>query len=530
MKSNKQQIYSSALSVNPYRGDYYSGSRNTLSRVNSPSFSKSQNSIALLDTKSFISTLVSISKNIPETDLFDALENKVYEELALDMAIEYNIKYVEDIHKNVEGERFFHAFVVDPFTLEQEYAALVKSIKYVDFIIPTPLLLKSLYTKEHLKQNSIDCFIYFQENDSFFTIYDNGEFLYTKSLKYSLAHIHERFCDELGSQVDFDIFKNMLTQEGLNPSNEEYQKSIMKIFGEVFLHISDVITYAKRAYEVTFFNEIFIGSSVGNIYGLDEYAQTYLGLKTSVFNFNHGYDTKGLYVDQMHQLMQVYAELEPVDRYDCNFTIFHRPPPFAKRDSGKLILVTAASLAAALLYPGVYWGLSYAEEFHHTLLAQEYEKVHMEKLQRESTVNAKMANLHLAQELLDEQTREFKSKKDTLDQIHDKKVNYPMKAKILTDFTQNFNKYKTKLQSVEYSEDENSTKKMFKFGLVSSTTQDITELLKFLTSSKGGYYDFEMELISFDADNKSYLSELKALIRNTDKQEPTVINQKAVTP
>lgn len=59
-------------------------------------------------------------------------------------------------------------------------------------------------------------------------------------------------------------------------------------------------------------------------------------------------------------------------------TIFHRPPPFAKRDSGRLILVTAAALATALLYPGVYWGLSYVEEFHHAVLTKEYETVHIE--------------------------------------------------------------------------------------------------------------------------------------------------------
>ncbi len=123
------------------------------------------------------------------------------------------------------------------------------------------------------------------------------------------------------------------------------------------------------------------------------------------------------------------------ERYECNFTVFHRPPPFAKRESGKLILITAASLAGALLYPGVYWGLSYVEEFHHAVLSKEYAQVHIEKTEREAIINLKNANKNAAQVLLDEEKTAYKQKQDTLVQVHEKKVDYPMKAKIISDFT-----------------------------------------------------------------------------------------------
>ncbi|HLD23667.1 MAG TPA: hypothetical protein VJA83_06960, partial [Sulfuricurvum sp.] len=231
------------------------------------------------------------------------------------------------------------------------------------------------------------------------------------------------------------------------------------------------------------------------------------------FDFNYGFNTNGERVDQIHQLMHLYGRLEAVERYECNFTIFHRPPPFAKRDSGKLILVTAASLAAALLYPGVYWGLSYVEEFHHAVLTKEYESVHIEKMTREATVNLKFANKKAAQTLLDEQMSAYKQKKDTLIQVHDKKVNYPMKAKIMADFTRSFNQYRVQLKTITYAEDLNDTKKTFTFGLTSSNTQDITALLKHLTDIKQDQYNFNLELISYDEDQKSYLSELKAVIK-----------------
>lgn len=510
---SKQQTFSTIISANPYRKDFYVGTLNSISSIASPSFSKEQYAVSFLNTKGFISALIGISKNVPEDDIYDALENKVYEELALDIAVEYQFQYIEAINNSSESERFYHVFIVDPLTLEQEFAPAVESIKYIDQIVPVPLLLKSLYVKEILDLSGTHAFIYFQENDAFLTIYRDQEFVYTKSLKYSLKQMHERFCEILGEIIDLASFENILAMQGLNPSNSDYQKAFFKLFGEIFLHINDVITYAKRAFEIKQFDAIYIGTAVGSISGLDEYAQTYLGLKAHPFEFNYGFKTADKIIDQIHQLMHLYARLESEERYECNFTLFHRPPPFAKRDSGKLILVTAAALAAALLYPATYWGLSYVEEFHYALMNQEYEKVHIEKTTREQIINLKTANKNAAQALLDEQKTAYKQKQDTLTQIHDKKVNYPMKAKIAADFTRSFNQFRVKLQSMGYTEDANSTSKTFSFMLTANKTQDITALLKYLTDTKRDHYNFDLQLISYDGNTSSYLSELKAVLK-----------------
>lgn len=510
---SKQQTFSTIISANPYRNDYYVGTLNSITSIASPSFSKEQYAVSFLNTKGFISALIGISKNIPEDDIYDALENKVYEELALDMAVEYQFQYIEAINNSTESERFFHIFIVDPLTLEQDFLPTVQAIKYIDQIVPVPLLLKSLYVKEILDSSGVHGFIYFQENDAFLTIYRDQEFVYTKSLKYTLKQMHERFCEILGEIIDLQSFENILSTQGLNPKNPDYQKAFFKLYGEVFLHINDIVTYAKRAFEIKQFDTIYLGTAVGVINGLDEYAQTYLGLKAEAFDFDLGFKANSTSVDQIHQLMHLYARLESEERYECNFTIFHRPPPFAKRDSGKLILVVAGALAAALLYPGTYWGLSYVEEFHYALMNQEYQKVHIEKTTREQTINLKTANKNAAQVLLDQQITAYKQKQDTLTQVHDKKVNYPMKAKIAADFTRSFNQYRVKLQNIRYTEDNNSTIKTFTFMLTAKSTQDITALIKHLTETKREKYAFGLELISYNENEKSYLSELKAVLK-----------------
>lgn len=115
--------------------------------------------------------------------------------------------------------------------------------------------------------------------------------------------------------------------------------------------------------------------------------------------------------------------------------------------------------------------------------------------------------------LLDEQKASYKQKKDTLSQIHEKKVNYPMKAKIVADFTHSFNQYRVKLKSFGYTEENNTSSKLFSFMLTAPNTQDITALLKHLTSTKKDQYDFDLKLISYDGNTSTYLSELKAVLK-----------------
>ena len=94
MSEKKQQVFTNTLSVDSYRSTYYKGVSNFFSEEIHPDYKRDQYVISYLSTKSFISTLIGISKNIPDSDIADIIENKVYEDLALDMAISYDIRYI----------------------------------------------------------------------------------------------------------------------------------------------------------------------------------------------------------------------------------------------------------------------------------------------------------------------------------------------------------------------------------------------------------------------------------------------------
>ena len=95
MSENTEQTFSNVVSLNPYDGDYVSGVSSFLAYDDNVAFKKDQYSISYIDTNSFINAQISISKNIPEEDIYDAILSKTYDELALDQAVSYEIEYIE---------------------------------------------------------------------------------------------------------------------------------------------------------------------------------------------------------------------------------------------------------------------------------------------------------------------------------------------------------------------------------------------------------------------------------------------------
>ena len=508
MSTSTQHTFSSVLSVNPYKGTYYKSVSSFISQESSPEFSKDQFAISYLNTNSFINAQIQISKNIPDEDLYDAINSKAYDDLALDQAIEYQIQYIESFSNLDEENRYFHVFIVDPLQLSDRFRDPVEKVKYFDVIIPAPLLLKSLYSKEIIDSNGVHCFIYFQENDAFVTIYKDKEFVYTKSIKYSFIEMHERFCELYGERIDYDSFMDFFANESLKETTSDYKQFFIKLYKELFANINDILTYAKRAFDIDKFESAYIGSQIQTVTKLDEILEVELHIRSYEFDFDYGFENQnGAYVDQLHALMSLYTTLNYHQKYECNFTLYRRPPAFIKRESGKLIILTAASFALAFAYPITYWILTFAQALQEDLLKQEYNEVHIIKTTREATIKNRLADKEKAMALLSKEEQEYTEKKNTLLKIHRVKVDYPMKADLLTMLTKDLNDFDVAVEKINYSE--SNTSKTFTLNLVSTQDRKVTQLIEHLTKKHENRFKFELESISFDEDFKKYLSELK---------------------
>jgi len=510
MGASTQQSFTSVLSVNPYKETYFSGISSFISKTASPEYSKEQFVISYLNTKDFINAQIEISKNIPDEDLYDAINSKAYDELALDQAIEYKIQYIETFNVLDEENRHFHVFIVDPLDITNTFLHPVEKIKYIDVITPAPLLIKSIYAKEIIESNGVHCFIYIQENDAFITIYEEKEFVYTKSIKFSFLDMHERFCELYGERVDYDEFINFFSKESLRDSNSDYKQFFIRLYKELFANINDILTYAKRAFEIEKFEHVYIGTQLQTVTKLHEMLEVELNIKSSEFDFDYGFETNEQYVDQLHILMHLYTTLPKDEKYDCNFTLYKRPPKFIKRESGKLIILTFASFALAFAYPITYWILTYAQELQEDLLKQEYKEIHVSKITREATIKNRIADKDKAITLLEEEKKDYIEKRNTLIKIHEVKVDYPMKAKLLATFTKDLNRFHVNVQSLSYAQPKDN--KILSLNLVANKDRSITKLVEYLTATYEGKFTFDLKEITFDQETNKYFSELKVKI------------------
>jgi hypothetical protein len=510
MSKKTEHSFSSVISVNPYKDTYLSGISSFLSQTDSAEYSKEQYVISYLNTKGFINSQISISKNIPEEDLHDAINNKVYDELALDQAVTYQIQFIETFNSLDEDNRNFHVFIIDPLTIEETFANIVSKIKYIDTIVPSPLLLKSLYEKEVIESSGVHCFIYFQENDAFITVYNEKEFLYTKSINYTFLQMHERFCELYGERVEYKSFIEFFCTHNLKETDNDYKEYFIKLYKEIFANVNDILTYVKRAYELEKIEHVYIGAQIQTVTKLDEMTEVELGIKSSNFEFDYGFESDGVYIDQLHALMHIYTTLPTEEKYDCNFTTYHRPPKFMQRESGKIILLTVASLVLAFMYPVTYWVLTYAQTLQYDLLSTEYTGLHNIKITRQATIKNREADKAKVITLLNQEKKDYAEKRTTLIKIHDVKVNYPMKAKLLSTLTKDLNKFNINVDSLSYKEDKMS--KTFTLNLISKKDKKITEMVEYLTKTHEGVFDFSLEHIEFKEKDKKYFSELKVSI------------------
>jgi hypothetical protein len=508
MSESTEQTFSNVISLNPYEGDYVSGISSFLAYDKNVSFKKDQYSIASIHTNNFINAQISVSKNIPEEDMYDAILSKTYDELALDQAVSYEIEYIELYNALDADNKYFNVFVVDPLVIDETFEESINQIKYIDNIVPSPLLFKSLYAKDFITNSDAHVFIYFERTTAFIAVYNEKEYIFSKTIEYSYEKLYENFCELYGERIEEEEFYRFMEHEDLKNSDSPYKDFFIKLYKDVFYNINDILTYVKRAYEIKKFEYIYIGTQKPTATKLDEICEFELNIKSFVIDFDLGFEeAEGESISLLHSLMQLYVILPDEDKYICNFTKYERPPKFIHRESGKLILIAAASLILGFAYPVGNWVASYAQELQKDILNNEYVEINNKRITREATIKNRQADKDKVQKLLEEEKKSFTDKKGTLIKIHDVKVNYLMKAKVLTALTKNLNAFNVRLESVKYLQEKNNNK--FELGLVSYRDIRITKLIKHLTKVHEGQIKFSIDKITYDENEKKYFSKLK---------------------
>ncbi|MBE0494883.1 MAG: hypothetical protein IBX45_00590 [Campylobacterales bacterium] len=499
--SSDKKGFSSIVSIDLESKNAYRFERNEIKPHNLDKSSKTNEFfISYIYAKDIISSTLEMSHSIPDSDLQDAVEIKAYEELGLDTATEYKITFFET-EVNDTKNRLLNVFAINAELVREQFGAIKAKTKYIDYVSTAPFLVGALYRKNILEKEGVQCFVYLQKNDAFLTIYRGGSYLYSKSLRYSLKEISEKFCELLGERIDEEDFYHMLSAEGMRPSNMGHQKFLMQLFGEIFLYINDVLIFAKRSYGIEGIDHFYFGTEVGTVSGIEEYSKSYIGLESYDFNFNIAINSKEWYVDQMHILMilasQAYFESQDESE---NFTIFKRPPAFSKRPSGKLAGILAASLLLSFAYPAFQYAYGAKFAFETMQKKEEFATLNQEA----NAFRAVLAKLAEEKKGLDakfsQQDERLQFRKKLLDEIHEKKVNYPMKGVILSDLIELINNRNIRVSKIVETEGKMT------FSLRSQSDKKLTELLKDISEKEK--YSVSTEEIIKKEDSFFYTSDV----------------------
>ncbi len=506
-KSSSESTVKNVVTLNAYTDIGYAFKNDVFKPLDKLTYNTSNYVTSYLNNKDLISTTVNISRSIPEEDIPDIIDIKAYEELGLDQANTYIISSIE-VETEAE-ERKFHVFVAEPESLDELYLPIKEQTKYVDLIVPAPLLYKSLYTREILQDTHTHCYVYFTQNDAFVTIYENGQYLYSKSIEFSLEQIYDKYCESIGEKVDEKEFYTILESEGLKTTNNDYQQNFMKIFAEVFITINDIIIYAKRAFNLDTIDQMFIGSERGPIIGLDDYSQNYLGLQSSDFNFNYNVTNEEWYTDQLQYLMLLSALDYMEDGTSLvNLTMYPRPPSFVNRASGQFIISTFAAVSLSLAYPLVYLVGSYVNDAKIYALTLENNKLTAESNKYKKILGEKKNQIKVLDEKIKVLTEKYDGKAKTLTSIYDKKVNYRMKSGTFYTIAEELDKFEVNVEMIKSDVD------TLWLSLASTDDRKFTEVIKYMSDTHfDEIIEIDIERIQKDPASSYYKGLLKVELR-----------------
>jgi hypothetical protein len=330
---------------------------------------------------------INIPKNLIEKiDVRDHIETKAYEELELDEAEKYIIKYklINSIadEKNMIAE----VIIVQEDAIDKYFSSIKNEYDYIDYLGHSGFLFESLY-KTKILESKRDIFIYFTEKYTLITLYADGGFLQNIFLNQGLHSLYEKLAQDSEVEIkdfSYEIFVELLTKKGLeldyyDDSEEILFNELSKIFSNLFTTIVNQFNSLQRKFALATIDRVFISTEKGTIPGVIDFTTNYLGeIESNDLKFDTKYNPNNVEIDQLsflNILSTQYAYKEDYQLY--NFTLKKRPPTFFYRKSGQFISITIASLIISLIYPAYQYIYSNITDYKNSKLEVKLNKLNM---------------------------------------------------------------------------------------------------------------------------------------------------------
>jgi hypothetical protein len=330
----------------PTSSSTYEYSRQSIRQIAKPTLKAEV--ISFVPLEEITTETLEVSKFLAGHDLYDTLEMRLFDELALEPSLEYKICFDSLEERDSQETKKYNTFVATYPAIRQKMSGA--ECEYIDFIFMPQSTIKTLFGKNFLSDSSTFAFIYLYNDSAYLCVYQNGHYTYSKSIRASLKALTDRFSEILGERVDLDDFIKIITNTDFRAKKPEYSIGFKTILEEFFTAISDILVHAKRINQISGYEAIYISTEHGNIADINKIAKEYFETPFLDFDFNLGLKTDG-FVDMSTRLM-IFAYLNDIQSYDnMNFSIFMRPPPLFKRAAGIFMGISTVALLLSSVYP-----------------------------------------------------------------------------------------------------------------------------------------------------------------------------------
>jgi hypothetical protein len=500
----------SVITADLYNNSFYSHKGSIATRMEKIKSSRKDIVVSYVANRDLITEIIELSSNLPENDIKDIVTNKVYDELRLDTATDYGVYPIKTaMHSQLNK---YQTLIVDKNYLKERFKKIAKVTKNIDYLIPAPLLYKVLYQERMLDSKSTDMFIYFGDYDCFITFYYKGEYLYSKSIKFSLDNMYDRFC-QLAQEVPItkEKFKELIVNNGLRADDNKYRELIVRVVNECFLNINEILVYTKRTYDIADIKNTFIGFSWGYIDGIELYSKNYLNLDSKPIVSLYSKKDPKYAVDPIHYLMNLSAQDAELSVVDLpNLTPYPKPQPLLKRPAGSIMLAVGA-ISALFMLPIAYdyiVGLSYNGK--NLILQDQEQQLAQEASRYKTALSKKREEIKALDGAIEKVSKVYSSKKGELDKVYEKKVNYSLRSEQLALIAKVLKEYDISSKDIVINDNE------YLIELESASEKQITSLVKEVVNRFNEQIkSIDVKSINYDKKENIY----KALLNISFKEE-----------
>lgn len=473
---------------------------------------KSTLNIGSINDKDLISYSFDVDKGLSEEELADTVEIRMFQDAGLNHMIDYTIVYsCRDSLLDAKSNSVT-AFAVAPTQYAGAFGYFRNLCNYIDTILPYSTLPFALYSAEILEPAS-DIFIYIRGKETTFSVFEAGTFVYAKTITTGLKTLYDAFVKNNNEGVAYDAFIAALLgkqtdAQGYGDDTLLPIRDIADILDKSLADLGNVIQYARRIAGIQNFERVFIGTEEGPVPAFKEMVRSSTGIRTEDFDFftSFYHETDG-YTDQNIILSLIEAEniIQGRKQNPFNLTVYPRPPRLFRRDSGKLLLVTAASLLLSLAYP-IYLGVdTYWKSYTYDHTISRLQISQGEFLELKAKEDGLKADKERYAGLLTAQKEALAANMALLQAIEKKKTLKSSKSHTLALLFNEINRHKLQIEKIT------AEGNRYRIDLQTQKDDYVTALLKSITALKN--MDVAMNAFAYNPEIKRFQTQITVEVR-----------------